>query len=209
MSSMVHKSSSSSSTDAPNSQGDSYDPEETPLTQLLSVSTTILAQALDLVENVLTSDEQLTIHSKYLPGSTIGKHLRHARDHFLLLLDSVSSPPPHELSYDIRLRNTPMESKLTDARTALKEIISKLEEVVPRAKLDEPMTLHAITPHAQILQTSFGRELWFAGLHAVHHWSMVRVIAGELNIKLQDDFGFAPSTLLYHGTGTPAGKAKI
>jgi hypothetical protein len=24
------------------------------------------------VENVLTSDEQLTIHSKYLPGSTIG-----------------------------------------------------------------------------------------------------------------------------------------
>jgi hypothetical protein len=29
------------------------------------------------------------------------------------------------------------------------------------------------------------------------------------NIKLQDDFGFAPSTLLYHGTGTPVAKAKI
>jgi len=206
MSSTVHKS-SLTSTDV--DQDASYDPEEMPLTQLLSVSTTILAQALDLVENVLTSDEQLTVHSKYLPGSTIGKHLRHARDHFLLLLDSVSSPPPHELCYDIRMRNTPMESNLVDARAALKDIISKLEEVVPRSKLEEPMTLRAVTPYMQVFQTSFGRELWFAGLHAVHHWSMVRVIAGELNIKLQDDFGFAPSTLLYHGTGAPAGKAKI
>lgn len=69
MSSTVHKSSLTSTDD---DQDASYDPEEMPLTQLLSVSTTILAQALDLVENVLTSDEQLTIHSKYLPGSTIG-----------------------------------------------------------------------------------------------------------------------------------------
>lgn len=52
-----------------------------------------------------------------------------------------------------------MESKLSDARMALKEMISKLEEIVPKAKLDEPMTLHAITPHAQVFQTSFGREV--------------------------------------------------
>jgi hypothetical protein len=44
----------------------------TPLTQLLVVAVTVLQQAADLVENVLTSDEQLTVHSKYLPGSTIG-----------------------------------------------------------------------------------------------------------------------------------------
>lgn len=47
--------------------------DETPLTQLLSVATTVLHQALDLVENVLTSDDQLTVHSKHLPGSTIGE----------------------------------------------------------------------------------------------------------------------------------------
>jgi len=158
----------------------SHDVDETPLRQLLSVSMAVLSQALHLVETVLTSDEQLTVHSKHLPGSTIGKHLRHARDHFSLLLDSVSSSGPHELSYDTRARNTPMETKLTDARVALKDIISKLEDIVPRTKLEEPMTLHAITPHMQVLQTSFGRELWFASLHAVHHWSMVRVIAGEL-----------------------------
>lgn len=49
-----------------------------------------------------------------------------------------------------------------------------------RIDLDEPMTLNAVTPDMQALQTSFGRELWFAGLHAVHHWSMIRAIAAEL-----------------------------
>jgi len=43
-----------------------------PIAQLQFVSTTVLQQGLDLVENILTSDEQLTIQSKFLPGSTIG-----------------------------------------------------------------------------------------------------------------------------------------
>jgi hypothetical protein len=43
-----------------------------PLTQLLSVSKTILLQAVDVLDNHLTSDDQLTTHSKFLPGSTIG-----------------------------------------------------------------------------------------------------------------------------------------
>jgi hypothetical protein len=99
-----------------------------------------------------------------LNGISTGKHLRHARDHFSLLLDSVSSPRPHELSYDTRARNTAMETKLVDARVALKDIISKLAEVVPRTNLEEPMILHAITPHMQVLQTSFGREVRGLGI---------------------------------------------
>jgi hypothetical protein len=43
-----------------------------PSSQLLAVAVTVLEQAIDLVENVLISDEQLTTQSKYLPGSTIG-----------------------------------------------------------------------------------------------------------------------------------------
>jgi len=184
-------------------------PEPTPSAHLLFVATVVLRQAVDLVENVLTSDEQLCVTSKFLPGSNIGKHLRHARDHFALLVDCITSPPPHILSYDTRIRNTPMETSLAGAREALSEIIDRLEKVVPGVDLNEPITLNAVTPYMQIFETSFGRELWFATLHAIHHWSMLRVIAGEMNIKLQDDFGFAPSTLLYQGREAPVGKAKI
>ncbi|KAG6866822.1 hypothetical protein C0991_008758 [Blastosporella zonata] len=204
----------------------------TPLASLLYVSKTVLLQAVDLLDDYLTSDDQLTVSSKFLPGSTIGlfltlatfplliqigsgKHLRHARDHFVLLMDSVSSSPPHVLSYDTRCRNTPMEGSRSAARAALMEAIEQLETQVPLTQMDLPLTLHAVTPDLQEFQTTFGRELWFAGLHCVHHWSMVRVIAGELvrtlrtalnvtlknnqNIQLTEDFGFAPSTLVYQG----------
>ena len=50
----------------------------------LYVAKTVLQQAIDLLDNHITSDEQLTVHSKFMPGSTIGQffcvyasHLNH------------------------------------------------------------------------------------------------------------------------------------
>ncbi|KAF8168295.1 hypothetical protein B0H34DRAFT_792917 [Crassisporium funariophilum] len=177
--------------------------------QQLSVAKTVLLQAIDLLDNYLTSDEQLTVQSQFLPGSTIGKHLRHARDHFVLLTDCIKSPPPRVLSYDTRLRNTPMETNRDSARSALLESLKQLEEVIPSADFNEEISLQAITPHMHSFQTTIGRELWFASLHCVHHWSMVRVIAGEMGIKLTEDFGFAPSTLVFQDREAPLGKGKL
>lgn len=151
------------------------------LEQLLEVGTIILGQALDLLDNSLTSDEQLTIHSQYMPGSTIGtrknnsarsactntdafrplqgKHLRHARDHFSLLLDCVSRPRPYVLSYDVRSRNTPMETSREAARTAIENTIAQLKKVVPDVPLNAQLTLHAVTPYTQTMQSTFGREV--------------------------------------------------
>lgn len=180
----------------------------TPLNRLLQVSITILLQAVDLLDFYLTSDQQLTVNSKYLPGSTIGKHLRHARDHFVLLVQAASSSP-RILSYDTRSRNTPMESSRAVAREALTDTIHQLEQFVPTVQMCTPILLQAVTPDLQEFETTFGRELWFSALHCVHHWSMIRVIAGEMNIQLTDDFGFAPSTLVYQEREAPLGKARI
>ncbi|KAH9835791.1 uncharacterized protein C8Q71DRAFT_763457 [Rhodofomes roseus] len=196
-------------TDAASSAADEQLDEATALARLLEVSTIVLRQAVDLVDTALTSDDQLTVQSQYLPGSTIGKHLRHARDHFVLLMECLSTPSPHILNYDVRSRNTPMESSRQAARGALDAAIEQLNQTVPRAKMEEPITLRAITPYPQVVQTTFGRELWFAGLHAVHHWSMVRVIAGELGIRLEESFGFAPSTLVHNNSQAPLGKHKM
>lgn len=102
-----------------------------------------------------------------------------------------------------------MESSRKDARVAIESAIAQVKEVVPGVPLDAPITLNAITPYSQTMQTTFGRELWFAGLHAVHHWSMIRVIAGEQGIQLDKSFGFAPSTLVHQGKEASLGKAKI
>jgi hypothetical protein len=61
------------SLEKPDSVQDSPRKSDADLSQLLSVAVTVLRQGLDLVDNVLSSDEQLTVHSKLLPGSTIGQ----------------------------------------------------------------------------------------------------------------------------------------
>jgi len=44
------------------------------LQRQLSVARTVLLQAVDLLDNYLTSDDQLSVSSQYLSGSTIGAH---------------------------------------------------------------------------------------------------------------------------------------
>lgn len=155
-------------------------PHSSQLSELLFVSTTVLQQALDLVDNVLTDNDQLTVQSKYLPGSTIGnmfpriycshfnaddaaigKHLRHARDHFILLIDCVVGSQPYVLSYDVRNRNTPMESSLSQAHDAFISAISRLKELEtsPSVTLEQAITLNAVTPFPHTFETTFGREV--------------------------------------------------
>ncbi|EJU01068.1 hypothetical protein DACRYDRAFT_22866 [Dacryopinax primogenitus] len=176
--------------------------QDRPLEQYIFVSTAILQQGVDLLKNVLKEDEQLVYDSKMLPGSSIGKHLRHARDYFNLLLLCLSRPKPLQLNYDIRSRNVPMETSRRIAALELEGTIKQLRDLQEKGQsiLDEPITLEAVTPFKQVMQTTVGRELWFAGLHAIHHWSMIRLIAaGEMGIELEHSFGVAPSTLQHRG----------
>lgn len=147
------------------------------VSQQLSVAKTVLLQAVDLLDNYLVSDQQLTVQSRFMPGSTIGisyiitseasisnfffigKHLRHARDHFMLLIACILNPPPRALSYDTRIRDTPMETSRADARTELMDTIKQLEKVIPTTNFQEQISLHAITPHLHSFQTTIGREV--------------------------------------------------
>lgn len=186
--------------------------------QLTEVARDVMGQAIDLLENTLTDDKQLVYQSKYIPGSTIGKHLRHARDHYVLLaqsvLDKTSAEPssnaqaPASLSYDARIRDTPMETSIAAGVQAFRDAIEMLEDISKYVPEDMPIELKADTgPYQQVLNSTFGRELWFGSLHAIHHWSMVRVIAGELGCTLSHNFGVAPSTINYHKNDSS--KAKI
>lgn len=66
------------------------------------------------------------------------------------------------------------------------------------SNLLQPVVLHAtIDPaHPTVsFLTTFGRELWFCSLHAVHHFAMIKVICGEFGMPLTEGFGLAPSTV--------------
>jgi len=49
------------------------------------------------------------------------------------------------------------------------------------------------------VESTWGRELWFCSLHAVHHFSLIRtILTYELGVSeevIAKGFGIAPSTL--------------
>jgi len=105
---------------------------------------------------------------------------------------------PLKINYDVRTRLVDMEKDPHAALKAFEDTQTVLDTVVERVSLDKQVDLTALTPHKHELASSFGRELWFVALHAIHHFSLLRVIAaGELGMKLADNFGVAPSTLAF------------
>lgn len=225
---------------------------------LRSVAIGLVDQAIDLLQHVVVSDALLSTVSDLVPGSTIGKHLRHLHDHFRILFDCALSGQTGDhkvLNYDTRERNVPMESShqtileeferlkqhyLVDPESPLNLEPNGAESLfcednqeppvldrasspsaqpnpsfssssssslqsplsgtngISRPRFDHDMALDlvAITPYRVGLKTTFNRELWFACLHATHHYALIRVIVtGELKLSLPKEFGVAPSTL--------------
>jgi len=162
---------------------------------LISVAIDLLHQGYTLLETTVVSDSTLSASSNLLPGSSVGKHLRHIVDHYRLLLDAVERDDL--IDYDSRGRNVPMETDHSIALQRLKSIAVRLDKV-RQVDADKRMRLSAMTPNRHQFDTTFGRELWFASLHAIHHYSLIRVIVtGELGLSVTEDFGVAPSTLVF------------
>lgn len=152
-------------------------------------------------------------------NGTIGKHVRHLHDHYRLLLTAYPKNQEEaalwSVDYDARSREVPMETDIDVAVEQLEKTQFLLEDYrdtlcatdpqqqnqqqhdQPRFDLLQPVTLQATIDPARApvrFQSTFGRELWFCSLHAVHHFAMIKVICGEYGMSLTDGFGLAPST---------------
>jgi uncharacterized damage-inducible protein DinB len=126
-------------------------------------------------------------------SGTIGAHVRHCLDHVRAL---VSHAGTGELSYDSRLRGTPVE---TDPGVAVEEIdrlCAELEDL-DDAPLDRPINLRSLTERdgtPLTTMSTFGREVAFVIQHTIHHLAIVAVLLDQIGVQVPPDFGLAPST---------------
>ncbi|KEI37605.1 uncharacterized protein L969DRAFT_27052, partial [Mixia osmundae IAM 14324] len=167
--------------------------------QMFAVAMALVEQAQDLLERSVQTDEAMQFVSSHIPGSTVGKHLRHIYDHFNLLLLALDDPNDL-LNYDARGRNVPMETSRSESLSKLKGLDDRLKGRSRQAEkiMTRRFRLSALTPFPQEFDTNFARELWFCSLHAIHHFSLIRVIvSGELNLDVPATFGVAPSTMAF------------
>ncbi|CAO3616385.1 unnamed protein product [Cunninghamella blakesleeana] len=157
-----------------------------------------IQQAIHIVS--LIPNNVYTRQSVVMPMSTIGKHVRHSYDHFIQLFKQARNDK-WNIDYDARIRNTPMETDRNLAIQELKTLQKALLEMrdIP---LEYPVTLSASIdsndPSHYPFVSSFGRELWYCCIHAIHHFASIKAICIESKIQLPEDFGVAPSTLIDH-----------
>lgn len=141
------------------------------------------------------SDEHYTRKIPVAFNASIGGHYRHCLDHFRSLLGSVMSG---DLNYDHRERGTVVEHDRFAALNATRELRTAYDNLnllfLPRQLSVTAKTSYS-TGGSQSSESTVGREIMYAVAHAVHHYALIGVMGGLLEISMPAGFGVAPSTL--------------
>jgi len=146
---------------------------------------------------LFTLDEtEYTRQQKILSGGTIGQHIRHILEFYLLL---VSGSFTGTISYDKRERNPRIENSLSFAI----DTINLLIPAMVLLKEEDPVGLEADYTtdgsSGNTVISSVGRELAYCIEHSIHHQALMKagLIASGISHVIDDNFGVAYSTIRY------------
>lgn len=140
--------------------------------------------------------ESYTQKTEILSGSTIGQHIRHILEFYLLL---VSGSFSGTVSYDKRQRDHQIEEQPDYAISTIDRLIKgidTLDENLP-VKFEDDFSINASSQST--IQSSVGRELTYCIEHSIHHQAIIKVglIALGLSGLIDEHFGVAYSTIRY------------
>jgi len=161
--------------------------------ELLAAARETLAQGEALLAEISGDD-----YTRKLPvafNASIGGHYRHCLDHFRTLLAAAAAG---DLNYDQRERGTLVENDRAAALKVTRELMAGYARLDPTL-LGRTLAVTCKTSYAasgsQASPSTVGREVMYAVAHAVHHYALIGIMAGIMNIKTPAGFGVAPSTL--------------
>jgi len=141
-------------------------------------------------------ETEYTRQHEILSGATIGQHMRHILEFYLLL---VSGSFTGTISYDKRERNPRIENSLAftiDTINLLIPAMGLLKEKNP-VELEADYTTDGSSGNN--VNSSVGRELAYCIEHSIHHQALIKagLIVSGLSHVIDDDFGVAYSTIRY------------
>ncbi len=158
----------------------------------------LLEQCAGFIESI--PEPVYTADATTIRGGTIGKHVRHALDHFAAALGGTANPAP--IDYDHRARNVPMETERASALATIRAIQAQIG-ALDEAAMASPVRIRVMLASdgsEAVLPSTLVRELAFATHHAIHHNAMMKTIAAEFGLEVGDQFGKAPSTLNFEAS---------
>ncbi len=153
-----------------------------------------LMQIKDLLQNIKISD--YTGKAEVLSDSTVGQHIRHILEFYLLL---VSGSFSGVISYDKRQRDKQIEESPTFATETISRLLKGIEtlDLNQEVKFEGDFTTDGSKDN--FTASSVGRELGYCIEHSIHHQAIIK--AGLISLGLSDltnnQFGVAYSTIRF------------
>ena len=141
------------------------------------------------------SDENYTRKVAVAFNASVGGHYRHCLDHFRSLLEVASTG---DLNYDHRERGTLVETDRFAALNATRELregYGKLNLQLLSRPLSVTCKTSYSTSGSQASPSTVGREMMYSVAHAVHHYALIGIMCGLMELPMPPGFGVAPSTL--------------
>lgn len=162
----------------------------------------IIAQAITYIQNM--DDNQYTFVLSPYFSSSAGTHIRHIIDHYRAVMLGRNNT----VDYNQRNRQCPTENCRKSALSALEDIDRWLAGLTEEA-LSTPLCIISEVSICEyensLSKSSLGRELVFVSSHAVHHYSLLKIMAQMMSIPVNNDLGIAPTTASFIREHTLAG----
>jgi hypothetical protein len=128
-------------------------------------------------------------------NASIGAHYRHCLDHFQNLFNSVTID---DLNYDLRQRDTMIENDRFAALNATRRLRENFQSLGPDC-IYHTLNVTCKTSYAaassQVSPSTVGREIMYVVAHAVHHYALIGIMGGLMELEMPPGFGVAPSTV--------------
>lgn len=144
----------------------------------------------------LVGEEEYTQKSEILSGSSVGQHIRHILEFYLLL---VSGSFSGIISYDKRQRDHRIEESTEFALETIQRLMKGIETLNLNQEVKFEGDFTSDGSQDTFTASSVGRELAYCIEHSIHHQAIIK--AGLINLGLSaivcKNFGVAYSTIRY------------
>jgi hypothetical protein len=153
-----------------------------------------LNQLKDLLVNI--SSEAYTEKPDVLSGATIGQHIRHILEFYMLL---VSGSFTGMISYDKRERDIRIESDPGIAISVIERLLAGIETLDESYPVEFEADYSISGNTGNLIISSVGRELAYCIERSIHHQALIKagLIAQGLQALTDEYFGVAYSTIRY------------
>ncbi len=155
-----------------------------------------IKQVLNLLETMTSGMYRQPLKS--LHDHSVGQHTRHIIEFYGCLWSGLNLKT---INYDLRERNTEIETNKNLAVSNLKTIIEQYSTL----KADEPLRLQSIIVE-QPIQSSLQRELIYLIEHTTHHLAIIKIGLNEAYpaFMIPQNLGVATSTITFREQTTAA-----